>query len=185
MIRMINISVLFHFSIVFFWDSFLWFGFILICQVLPALVCWNLSNTDLQETATLFSDLIKIHLSFFWLNTRVREPIIIDPRSICSGPSFLSAFTNSRLQNLQCEHILHRKSKSFGDYYQSRKVFALVFHTKTCRVSISRRHVRENPHHPLFSFYPFTFFSPKVVQSFLHTHPPHSHTAICLWKWQC
>ena len=92
MIRMINISVLFHFSIGSVWDSFLWFSFILICQVLPALVCWKLSSTDLQETATLFSDLIKIHLlrrhinqlSFFWLNTKVRELIIIDPRRMLS-----------------------------------------------------------------------------------------------------
>ena len=153
---------------------------VLICQVLPALVCWNLSNTDLQETATLFSDFIKVHLSFFWLNTRVREPIIIDPRSICSGPSFLSAFTNSRLQNLQCEHILHRRIKVFWRLLCIKKSVCSCFsHENVPCLNIEASRTWE----PTSS--PFPLFLPKVVQSFLHTHPPHSHTAICLWEWQC
>ena len=178
---MINISVLFHFSIVFFWDSFLWFGFILICQVLPALVCWNLSSTDLQETATLFSDLIKIHLSFFWLNTRVREPIIIDPRSICSGPSFLSAFTNSRLQNLQCEHILHRRIKAFWRLLRIKKSVCSCFsREKVPCLNIEASRTWEPTSSPflLLSFSPFLAQSCPKFSS--HTHPILTYSNLSL-----
>ena len=175
MIRMINISVLFHFSIGFIGDSFLWFSSILICQVLPALVCWKLSSTDLQETATLFSDLIKIHLSFFWLNTKVRELIIIDPRSICSGPSLLSAFTHSNFQNLQCERTLHRRTKVFWRFCWIKKSVCSCFsHEKVPCLNIEASRTWE----PTSS--PFPLFSPKVVQCFLHTHTRVGRFQVCV-----